>query len=75
LNEVDAHVDLNARFMARLTTLLLPVLTRQDRSLILNLSSPARMGMPWLCEEGSEGLEGKGRQDVGREEAVVRDDY
>lgn len=48
LDEVDAHVDLNSRFMARLTTVLLPVLKRQERSLILNLSSPARIGFPWL---------------------------
>jgi len=51
--EVDAHVDLNARFMARLTNLALPLLsspTRKthERSLILNLSSAGRVGMPWI---------------------------
>lgn len=48
LDEVDAHVDLNSRFMARLTKALLPVLKRQNRSLIINLSSPAKMGVPWI---------------------------
>jgi 17beta-estradiol 17-dehydrogenase / very-long-chain 3-oxoacyl-CoA reductase len=52
--EVDAHVDLNARFMARLTNLMLPVLSsaskrrKDERSLILNLSSAGRVGIPWL---------------------------
>ncbi|KAK0662104.1 hypothetical protein QBC41DRAFT_235377 [Cercophora samala] len=52
--EIDAHVDLNARFMARLTNLVLPLLssssTRQknERSLILNVSSAGRVGMPWI---------------------------
>ncbi|KAK0623777.1 hypothetical protein B0T14DRAFT_189426 [Immersiella caudata] len=52
--EVDAHVDLNARFMARLTNAMLPVLSstskrqKGERSLILNLSSAGRVGVPWL---------------------------
>ncbi|KXX73454.1 Very-long-chain 3-oxoacyl-CoA reductase [Madurella mycetomatis] len=50
--EVDAHLDLNARFMARLTNTMLPLLSanRQEgeRSLILNLSSAARHGFPWI---------------------------
>lgn len=52
--EVDGFVDMNARFMARLTNLVLPLLssksTRQnhERSLILNVSSAGRVGMPWI---------------------------
>lgn len=51
--EVDAHVDLNARFMSRLTNLMLPLLTaskreKHERSLILNVSSNGRVGMPWI---------------------------
>ncbi|KAK0647008.1 hypothetical protein B0T16DRAFT_171752 [Cercophora newfieldiana] len=51
--EVDAHVDLNARFMARLTNLMLPLLAASkkqtnERSLVLNMSSAGRVGMPWI---------------------------
>lgn len=50
--EIDAHVDLNARFMARLTNLVLPLLSssrqNDERSLILNVSSAGRVGLPWL---------------------------
>ncbi|KAK4652620.1 hypothetical protein QC762_0075020 [Podospora pseudocomata] len=52
--EVDAYVDLNARFMARLTNLVLPLLSssssreKHERSLILNISSAGRVGMPWI---------------------------
>lgn len=50
--EVDAHVDLNARFMARLTNIVLPLLSAKrregERSLILNLCSAARHGFPWI---------------------------
>ncbi len=52
--EIDAHVDLNARFMARLTNVMLPILTASrnrnpgERSLILNISSVGRVGLPWI---------------------------
>ncbi|KAH8894426.1 hypothetical protein GQ53DRAFT_779943 [Thozetella sp. PMI_491] len=40
-------IDLNARFMAHLTTQMIPILIHdRARSLILNLSSAARMGLP-----------------------------
>jgi 17beta-estradiol 17-dehydrogenase / very-long-chain 3-oxoacyl-CoA reductase len=47
---IDDHFNLNARFMSHLTRLLLPYLSRnaQPRSLILNISSAAREGMPLL---------------------------
>lgn len=60
-DDVDAVINQNARFMARLTALLLPVLGRRSqqqqgtssdqqdrRSLIISLSSAAYIGMPWL---------------------------
>jgi len=52
VTEVDAVIDMNARFMARLTRLMLPILTRKPplgkRSLIINLSSAGKFGIPWL---------------------------
>lgn len=47
---IDAHFDLNARFMTHLTRLMLPILTKnaQPRALILNITSGARMGLPYL---------------------------
>ncbi|KAK4139310.1 NAD(P)-binding protein [Dichotomopilus funicola] len=59
-DDVDGVINQNARFMARLTALLLPVLEgrrhgQQDqpsdkshRSLIISLSSAAHIGLPWL---------------------------
>jgi len=50
--DVDAVVDTNSRFMARLTALVIPILARKgdsgSRSLILSMSSMAVAGMPWL---------------------------
>lgn len=51
--DVDAVIDMNSRFMARLTALMIPVLTRKrgnsaERSLIINLSSAGHAGLPWL---------------------------
>lgn len=48
-DEVDNTINLNARFMAQLTRLLLPTLTQHSPSLILNMSSGSHMGIPWLC--------------------------
>jgi 17beta-estradiol 17-dehydrogenase / very-long-chain 3-oxoacyl-CoA reductase len=50
---VDAVIDLNARFMARLTAVVIPLLSRRDsqsqaRSLIINMSSGSIMGTPQL---------------------------
>ncbi|CAJ2509001.1 Uu.00g140270.m01.CDS01 [Anthostomella pinea] len=45
--DVDMSVALNARFMAHVTRAMLPALRRAPRSLILNLTSAARDGMPW----------------------------
>jgi 17beta-estradiol 17-dehydrogenase / very-long-chain 3-oxoacyl-CoA reductase len=55
--DVDAVIDQNTRFMARLTALMLPFLTRRqhntERSLILNLSSGGMHGVPWLVLYGA----------------------
>ncbi|ROW04728.1 hypothetical protein VMCG_04774 [Cytospora schulzeri] len=61
-NDIDSVIDLNARFMARLTTIMLPVLANRGAgvdergmsfgthrySLILNMSSGGAVGLPWL---------------------------
>jgi 17beta-estradiol 17-dehydrogenase / very-long-chain 3-oxoacyl-CoA reductase len=49
--DIDATINQNSRFMARLTTLILPLLTKKEgggRSLIVNISSAAYVGMPYL---------------------------
>ena len=55
--DVDAVINQNARFMARLTALMLPILSRKpgpkERSLVLNTSSGAMVGMPWLIMYGA----------------------
>lgn len=55
-DDIDATINQNNRFMARLTTLVLPLLTKKEgggRSLILNLSSAAYVGMPYLVMYGA----------------------
>ncbi|KAF5007577.1 hypothetical protein FDECE_6108 [Fusarium decemcellulare] len=52
--EVDIVIEMNARFMARLTALMMPILSRKPeepgkRSLILNMSSGGSMGLPWVA--------------------------
>ncbi|KAF2684793.1 NAD(P)-binding protein [Lentithecium fluviatile CBS 122367] len=49
-NGIDATIALNARFMTQLTRLTLPILqaNASPRSLILNLSSAGRVGVPYL---------------------------
>ncbi|KAL1843467.1 hypothetical protein VTJ49DRAFT_1577 [Mycothermus thermophilus] len=56
--DVDAVIDQNARFMARLTALLIPLLARtkpdarptasRNRSLVLTMSSGGYIGVPYL---------------------------
>jgi hypothetical protein len=46
--EVQATVDKNAVFMAQLTRVLLPVLSRAERSLVLNVSSLSAFGLPYI---------------------------
>ncbi|CAG8091921.1 unnamed protein product [Penicillium salamii] len=48
-SEVDNTINLNARFMAQLTRILLPTLSQNSPSLILNMSSGSHIGIPWLC--------------------------
>ena len=46
--EIDSVLNMNTRFFVYLTRILLPTLTRTDKpSLIINMSSAARMGMPY----------------------------
>jgi 17beta-estradiol 17-dehydrogenase / very-long-chain 3-oxoacyl-CoA reductase len=47
---IENHWKLNAGFMTHITRLMLPILTKnaQPRSLILNVSSGARTGIPYL---------------------------
>ncbi|KAJ5883000.1 uncharacterized protein N7473_009886 [Penicillium subrubescens] len=49
--DVDATIDKNARFMAQITRVLLPLLSEgQGRSgLILNVSSLSQYGLPYIC--------------------------
>ena len=47
-NMVTDMINLNAGFAVRLTYALMPVLFRQRKALILNISSLVRMGMPYL---------------------------
>lgn len=47
-DEIDGFIDLNARFLARITRLVLPFLPRKSPSLIMNVSSGADVGMPWI---------------------------
>ena len=56
--DVDAVIDMNARFMARFTALMLPILSRKppgpgDRSLIINSSSAGMCGLPYLTMYGA----------------------
>ncbi|KAL2165605.1 hypothetical protein VTG60DRAFT_4258 [Thermothelomyces hinnuleus] len=56
--DVDAIINQNARFTARLTALLLPALSSSSsssrgRSLILTLSSAGYVGIPWLVMYGA----------------------
>ena len=55
--DVDAVINQNARFMSRLTTLMLPLLRKKtspgDKSLIINLASPGMYGMPWMVMYGA----------------------
>jgi short-subunit dehydrogenase len=51
--DIDATIDKNARFMAQITRVLLPLLSEgngQGRSgLVLNVSSISQYGMPYIC--------------------------
>ena len=48
-DDIERTINLNARFMMLATRRLMPVLVRNGPSLILNLSSASRMGMPGLA--------------------------
>ncbi|KAK1977470.1 3-ketoacyl-CoA reductase [Colletotrichum cereale] len=47
--DVDATIDLNARFMARLTRLMAPALARSGPSLVLNVGSTTAAGAPGVA--------------------------
>lgn len=46
--ELQTTIDKNAVFMAQLTRVLLPVLSRAERSLVLNISSMSAWGCPYV---------------------------
>ncbi|KAL1988805.1 hypothetical protein VTN96DRAFT_7689 [Rasamsonia emersonii] len=46
--QVQQLFNINAVFMAQLTRLLLPILQKNAPGLIMNISSAASVGMPWL---------------------------
>lgn len=46
LKDVDATLYLNSRFMARITRLILPILTKNGPSLVLSISAAAYVGVP-----------------------------
>jgi len=55
--QVDQLINLNARFAVQLTRVLLPILERNGPSLIMNISSVATVGMPYLSiYVGTKGL-------------------
>lgn len=47
-DEVEYLIGLNARFTTHITRVLLPILEKNEPSLILNVSSIASAGFPWL---------------------------
>ncbi|RSL61902.1 hypothetical protein CEP54_005960 [Fusarium duplospermum] len=47
--DLDGVVFLSARFMAHVTRLMIPLLAKNGPSLIINVSSGARMGMPGVA--------------------------
>jgi len=47
-DEIDGFIDLNSRFLTRITRLVLPFLPRKSPSLIMNVGSGADIGMPWM---------------------------
>lgn len=56
--DIDAVIDMNARFMAKLSSLMILLLRRNSaqarcRALILNLSSAGNCGLPWLTMYGA----------------------
>jgi 17beta-estradiol 17-dehydrogenase / very-long-chain 3-oxoacyl-CoA reductase len=48
IEAVDGILNINARFTSQITRLLLPLLLKRPRSLIVNISSAAETGMPYL---------------------------
>jgi len=51
--EVQGVISLNAIFMTELTRVLLPILEKNEPSLIINISSASSTGLPWLSVYGS----------------------
>jgi short-subunit dehydrogenase len=55
-DEVEFLFSVNARFMTHITRVLLPVLEKNEPGLIINVSSIAAAGFPWLSiYSGSKG--------------------
>ena len=47
-SQIDGLIDLNHRFTTHITNAMLPSLRRNSPGLIMNISSAAEMGFPWL---------------------------
>ncbi|KAF3931748.1 hypothetical protein ABW19_dt0210046 [Dactylella cylindrospora] len=48
LDGIEKTMNVNARFMAQVTRVMIPVLSQNPRSLIINISSGARIGIPYV---------------------------
>lgn len=69
-DELDATVNMNARFMIQATRLLTPILARNGPSLLLTISSAAKIGMPYVapysaCKAFNWGLSNALKREVG----------
>ncbi|KAI5864424.1 NAD(P)-binding protein [Durotheca rogersii] len=47
--DLDRSLNINARFMAHVSRVLLPRLAENGPALVLNMSSASRMGIPWAA--------------------------
>ena len=47
-DEIESTITLNVGFMTKITSMLLPALSKNEPSAILNISSFASIGIPWI---------------------------
>lgn len=74
--DLDADINLNARFMAHITRLTLPLLignAKSDggRSLLLTTGSPGRSGLPWVGPYSGSKAFNSGFSNSVKEEMIV----
>ncbi|KAH6647288.1 3-ketoacyl-CoA reductase [Truncatella angustata] len=71
--ELDRSLTINARFLAQVTRAFLPQLSRNGPSLIINVSSAARMGIPGIVPySGCKGFIISWSKALSREMAAAR---